>query len=375
MLTLFLFFTASNMAFAVEDPLSVPNNKIGIHILFPSELKDAANLINANGGDWGYVTIPIQAGDKDLVKWQKFMDDAVLLHVIPIIRLATEGDYFNTKVWRKPNDADIIDFANFLNSLSWPTKNRYIVVFNEVNRGDEWGGIPNPSEYAELLSYAFVVFKSRSQDFFIISSGMDNAAGNSGVSINQYDYLRAMEEAVPGIFRQIDGIASHSYPNPAFAQPPSVHTRISITSFLYEKALIESFSQKSLPVFITETGWSKAAVSSEELLASYYTTAFESVWNDNSIVAITPFLLRANTPPFNVFSFIREDGSFTHYYNALKNMNKIKGQPAYGEQVLAQSKINTSLPVKNFSNRQGFFESTTLPPGLKMLGKWLLKLE
>src|SRR5260370_15057649 len=97
-------------AFAIENPLSRTNNKIGIHILFPSELQEAARLVNANGGDWGYVTIPIQAGDKNLVKWQSFMDQAKLLHVIPIIRLATEGDYFNTAVWRKTKDEDIVDF-------------------------------------------------------------------------------------------------------------------------------------------------------------------------------------------------------------------------------------------------------------------------
>lgn len=163
-LSFFLFLP--RQSFAVEDPLKVPNNKFGIHILFPSELEDAAKLVNSNGGDWGYVTIPLQSGDRDLEKWQDFMDNALRLHVIPIIRLATEGDYFNTKVWRKPDETDVIDFANFLNSLDWPTKNRYIIVFNEVNRGDEWGGEVNPQEYANLLSYAVTVFKSKNQDFF-----------------------------------------------------------------------------------------------------------------------------------------------------------------------------------------------------------------
>src|SRR5207237_665424 len=115
-------------AFAIENPLAVPNNKIGIHILFDSELQQAAQLINSNGGDWGYITIPIQAGDRDLVKWQQFMNAAKQYHVIPILRLATEGDYFNTKVWSKPSPADIMDFANFLNSLTWPVKNRYVIV-------------------------------------------------------------------------------------------------------------------------------------------------------------------------------------------------------------------------------------------------------
>ena len=165
-------------AYAIEDPLARPNNKYGIHILFPSELQEAATLLNSNGGDWGYVTIPIQSGDRDLNKWQQFFDDCKRLHLIPLVRLATEGDYLNTAVWRRPTPADVLDFANFLNSLTWPTKNRYIIVFNEVNRGDEWGGAADPADYAQILSYAVTIFKSKSEDFFMIASSMDNSSPN-----------------------------------------------------------------------------------------------------------------------------------------------------------------------------------------------------
>src|SRR3989344_2975568 len=113
---LFKCFFFIRTAVAIENPIGVPNNKFGVHILFPEELGEAASLINSTGGDWGYVTIPIQASDKDIDKWQKFMDAARENHIIPIIRIAAEGDYFNSSVWRKPTYADIIDFANFLDS-------------------------------------------------------------------------------------------------------------------------------------------------------------------------------------------------------------------------------------------------------------------
>src|SRR4030067_1844688 len=259
-LFLIFFLSFPEKIFAV-DPLSVQNNKFGVHILFPSELKDAAKLVNSNGGDWGYVTIPIQANDKDLNKWQVFMDDAKMLHLIPIIRLATNGDYFNTKVWEKPEDENILDFANFLNSLDWPTKNRYVVIFNEVNRANEWGGSANPKEYAKILQYAVTTFKSKSDEFFILSAGLDNAAGTTKDSINEYDFMHQMNESVPGIFDQIDGIASHSYPNPGFSQPPTQISSNSIHSFKSEKQLADSLSNnKSLPVFITETGWSSSVL-------------------------------------------------------------------------------------------------------------------
>ena len=49
---------------ALYDPRTVENNKAGVHILDPSEIDSAARLVNSNGGDWGYLTIPIQPTDR-----------------------------------------------------------------------------------------------------------------------------------------------------------------------------------------------------------------------------------------------------------------------------------------------------------------------
>lgn len=364
--------------FAVENPLSVPNNKFGVHILFPQELDKAAELVNSNGGQWGYVTIPIQAGDRDLEKWQGFMDKAKELRMIPIIRLAIENDYFNTTVWRKPTFADVLDFANFLNSLNWPTKNRYIVVFNEPNRGDEWGGFASPSEYAQILSYSATTFKERSSDFFIISAGLDNAAANNSPhSINQYLFLQIMNEAIPGIFNQIDGLSSHSYPNPAFSQPPSRQNQRGVASFSFERALVKSLSKKSLPTFITETGWVQDRVP-DYIISLYYKDVFASLWNDESIVAVTPFLLQAYAGPFLPFSLVKSDGSPTAQYMTLKNLSKIKGAPILSSDpkiAASQSTPKTVLGTRSFSNHRAYLQST-FPDisAFKTLLKWLLKL-
>lgn len=350
---LFFLFLPSRTALAIENPLERPNNKMGIHILFDAELPQATKLINSSGGDWGYVIIPVQSGDKDLVKWQRFMDECKRNRVIPILRLATEGDYFNTAVWRKPKYEDIIDFANFLDSLSWPTKNRYIVVFNEVNRGDEWGGAANPAEYAELLSFAVTVFKSKSQDYFIINAGLDNAAPREGTKyMNQYDYIRGMNAAVPGIFNQIDGWSSHSYPNPGFSQAPNAFSRMGVGSFAHEKQLIKSLSNKDLPVFITETGWTTDAVSDNQI-AKYYQQTWHTIWADPSIVAITPFLLQAHGGPFQQFTLIKDDGSFTKQYEALVALPKRQGFPSINKpKVLAAtttSVANVPMETRDFS--------------------------
>lgn len=371
-----IFSQSIKRSFAIENPLSPFNNKFGIHILFTSELQKAAELINSSGGDWGYVTIPIQAGDKDILKWQEFMDTAKELHVIPILRLATEGDYFNTKVWRKPSETDIVDFANFLNSLNWPIKNRYIIVFNEVNRSDEWGGAVNVEEYAQILAYAVNVFKLKSQDFFIISAGLDNAAPQTPPQFeDEYNYLREMNTAVPGIFNQIDGFSSHSYPNPAFSAHPSISGKMKIDSFIYERTLIRSMNTKDLPVFITETGWSINAVSGDTQ-TKYYQEAFSDIWSDAGIGAITPFLLQANGS-FTEFSFLNKDGKPTIQYQAIKSLPKIRGIPVFNLKPPVSLKrqkniLSMNSSYRDFSNNSTLTKKFSLTDITTLAFRWLI---
>jgi hypothetical protein len=375
LIILIAYITFPSTLYAAENPLKVPNNKIGVHILFDNELEDASQFVNSNGGDWGYVTIPIQIGDRDLVKWQLFMDRAREHHIIPIIRLASEGDYFNTNVWQTPRSEDIVDFANFLDSLSWPTKNRYIIIFNEPNRGDEWGGTVNPEDYAKLLSFAVSVFKSKSQDYFIISAGMDNAAPDQYPAyMDEYTYLRSMQEAIPGIFNQIDGFASHAYPNPGFAQPPGYSTSRSITSFKYERSLILNYRKDEIPVFITETGWNTPTLS-DSTKAAYYLEAFDTVWSDPGIVAITPFLLKAGDGPFKGFSFLNSDNKPTEQMQLIINLPKVSGKPILSPFVLGiEKQLPIYYPQLNFSKKIINQSPYSLSEIAQETFRWMMKL-
>lgn len=326
-LTLFILCIVVRPAFAIYNPAERPNNKFGIHILFPSELASAAKLVNTTGGDWGYVTIPIQYGDRDLEKWQTFMDDCRRFHLIPIVRLSTEPYFANTSVWRKPTNFDILDFANFLDSLAWPTKNRYVLLFNEANRYDEWGGEPPaPEQYADFVVYAVDIFKSMNKDFFMIAGGLDNASPNDRIKyMDNFAYLKRMGDHNPEAFTKIDGFASHSYPNPNFAQAPS-KTKIEGTStYIYEMNVIEEYAGASKPVFITETGWN-SEVLPKETVASYLKAAMTDWSQDKNIIAVTPFILEAGGGPFNKFTFLKGE-SWTLAGEAYRNMNKIKGVP------------------------------------------------
>lgn len=361
---LVLSFFSSN-AFAVYGPTDRQNNKFGIHILFRSELEKAAKLVNSSGGDWGYVTVPIQYGDRDLERWQSFMDEARKHHLIPIIRLATESYYKDSSVWRKPTYADVLDFANFLNSLDWPVINRYVVLFNEVNRFDEWGGdSPNPEGYTDIVEYAIEVFKNRSQDFFLITAGLDNGAPNDGVKfLDNLAYLRRIGSHNAQVFAQIDGIASHSYPNPAFREPPSRNLVEGTSTYKYENQVIERFGGTRKPVFITETGWD-AAVLGEDRVASYFLQANQIWFEDEEIMAVTPFILESQNGSFDKFTFFK-NGEYTTYGKVFQSFPKKDGNPVLNQILAREDKEISFVPQKkNFRDVSVFLSDLQNSSGL-----------
>ena len=314
-----LFFSPPPI-YAISDPLSVPNNKYGIHVAELTDLKDAANLVNANGGDWGHVTLVIQDGDRNVGKWQEVFNSMRRLHLIPIIRLAThpEGD-----VWKIPQKEDAGRWADFLNTLLWPTANRYVVLFNEPNHSKEWGRSINPEEYADVaLEYANKL-KEKSPDFFLLPAGFDMSASSDGEALEASEFVRRMYQAKPEFFSVIDGWTSHSYPNPGFSSSPYATGKGTIASFQWELQFLQSIGiTKNLPVFITETGWLTRAMGNNLVLAA------SGIWTDPRIVAITPFLLNYQGYPFDTFSWKKLNSQeFYPHYELYQKLIKIKGEP------------------------------------------------
>lgn len=333
------FLLAAPPVGAIYDPLSVTNNRVGVHVLSPDELDSAAKLVNGdNQGAWGYVTVPIQATDRDREKWTRFMTKAAELKIIPIIRVATIVDGSH---WLKPADNDLIDFANFLNDLPWPTQNRYIIIFNEVNRADEFGGAVSPEDYADILTNAIDIFKRRSDKFFILPSALDNAAPNSGQFMRWDVYLTRMHARQSEIFNQIDGWNSHAYGNPGFSASPVLSGANKADSFQSDLAFLTKFTRKKLPVFITEAGWSRQNLD-DRTIATFYNHAFYNAWADREIVAVTPFLLFAGSGPFLNFSLLTKDSQPSLAYQTIQTFT-VSGLPLI-EDYSTPAPTPTSVP-------------------------------
>lgn len=314
----------------------VTNNKFGIHIISPveGEIKNAAALVNSSGGDWGYVTVVIQRNDRDLGKWQNFFNLLRRYHLIPIVRIATEpvADY-----WKKPDGEDAKDWAEFLDGLVWPVKFRYVVIYNEPNHSREWENTADPANYARVLASQIDELNNKSEDFFVLNGGFDQAAPHApSTYYSEEKFLEEMNKAVPGVFNKLDGWVSHSYPNPGFSGSPNDVGRGTIRGYEWELSVLKKLGvEHDLPVFITETGWQHAEgarrnpyLPTAQTIADYFHTAFSSVWNDSRIMAVTPFILDYPQPPFDHFSFKTLDSQFYPHYDMLASLAKKSGEPS-----------------------------------------------
>ncbi len=317
---------------AIYDPLSVPNNTYGIHVADPNDISKVRDLVNSGQGDWGYVTLVIADHERKTDVWQPVFDRMARERIIPIVRLAT---HVEGSAWVKPQIGDGQVWTDFLNSLSWPTKNRYIVLFNEPNHAKEWGGSVSPDEYAQVLMSYSNALRQTSEDFFVLPAGLDASAPNGPDTMDEVLFLKWLAAYVPDLSAYIDGWTSHSYPNPGFSGSPYARGRGTIGTFEWELGLLADLGvQKKLPVFITETGWAHNGNAgfrsrlSPESVSEYLQIASETIWKHPQIVAVTPFLYSYQDPLFAMFSWLhlttREPYPF---YRAYQQITKVKGEP------------------------------------------------
>jgi len=333
---------------------STPNNKFGMSLAQPNteQFSQVRELVNSNGGDWGYATLIIEEKDRNKEKWQGIFDNLRKLHLIPIIRLATSAEGEN---WRRPEPSDAQEWVNFLDSLNWVTKNRYITLFNEPNHGSEWGGEVDAKSYAEVSLEFAKKLKERNKDFFVMLAGMDASAPSWMPGLEDEETFLRRLSSYEDSLQYIDGLASHSYPNPGFSGSPYAMGRGTVRTYEWELTLLKELGiTKELPVFITETGWKRSAQNSEFIIQNYFQTAYQNVWlPDDRVWAVTPFVFDYQGEPFLEFSWkspsaeASEGQEFYQQYYTVQSLSKIKGEPEQIEKGWIGLKLPTDLVVQS----------------------------
>jgi hypothetical protein len=304
----------------VQATLAFESSKLGIHILSVDEIEHAKELVSLNDQEdqWNYVTIPLVLADlQNKKEWQNFFDTCQRLKIIPLVRLATT---YNSQLdmWEIPTRRNLVDQISFLSSLRWPTNQKYIIIFNEVNHAKEWGGEINPYEYARVLRFVANWAHTEQKNYVVLPAGLDLAAPSGTKTQDAFAYLTEMLKEDPEIFEVVDVWNSHSYPNPGFSSSPERYAQNSLRGYEFELNFLKQKTGRDFKVMITETGWRESPQLSR-WLSSYYAYAFEHIWSDDRILAVTPFVLKGSPGPFSGFSFLDANNQPTNQFRALKS--------------------------------------------------------
>ena len=135
---------------------------------------------------------------------------------------------------------------------------------------------------------------------------------------------------------------------PGFSGSPYAYGKGTLATFLWELDLLKSLGlKKTLPVFITETGWQHSfgkqydtRLLSPDTLSSYLTAASQSIWQNPYIAAITPFVFNYQDYPFDHFSFKKLNApDFYTHYTAYRQIPKTKGVPRQRESVRTDTQL------------------------------------
>jgi hypothetical protein len=309
---------------AVALPAIFPvhaSSKVGMHVLTPAEMKKTAELFSSVRDDKSdplYITIPFTLEDAHRLKdWQAAFDIAKQENIVPLIRLSTR---VNPEVqgWAIPKRQDILTLTKALSSLDWPQQERHVIVFNEPNHAGEWGGTLDPKSFAEMTEFTIDWLHTENANYVVMPAALDLAASNTASTKEALSYWRQALEHRPEIIAKIDAWNSHSYPNPGFMAAAQRSGQNSLRGYQNELAFLNHYTQRKLPIYITETGWLDRV--SYSRLQANYDYAMRYIWSDEQIVAVTPFVLAGSPGPFAEFSFINEKGEPTNHWQALSQV-------------------------------------------------------
>jgi hypothetical protein len=297
LLTLLTALGAPSRAASPPPRPEPPPSRFGVHMLLSEGVtpwparawREHLGLAAEALGPGGYVVQVLSDGNRDPARWQSFMAGARRNGLRPIVRLATRYDR-KARQWRAPRfdrtratyHRVAADYRRFLDGLRWPPGERVVIVGNEPNRGDEWGGRPDPAAYARYLRD--VAAELRPAGYTVLNGALDpyapntNGARVAGVRyLDAESFLDGMRRAEPSFHTWIDGWASHAYPQGPFAAPPGEQSfkidllngaenpdrlvpapgvvNRGVNSYGFELQKLASYGAAPLPVWITETGW------------------------------------------------------------------------------------------------------------------------
>jgi hypothetical protein len=321
-----------------QGPL--PNNIVGLNVARlhqPIYVWATSDAVNANGGDWGYITVVWTIEDRDArnaeYNFQQFLDRCFEHHVQPIVRVGTRFSRSNRPgnsppgskgaegTWSRPDWDEPKRWRTFFEQATWPTRHAWIIVGNEPNLGREWGGAVDAAGYARYLAHFLDTFQDAPR-FDVVSGALDISNHTALPEMQDaLEFLDLMGETVPGIFARLPAWASNPY-RVVSGGPGARYTHLA-----YE-AEFDRIGRE-MPVLITEAGHLETG--DEHEIAQFYAEAFRDWMADPKVVAATPLFWHPDRNEFWMFE-LDSKNRFVYKsptYELLRRLPRVAGSPEY----------------------------------------------
>jgi hypothetical protein len=304
---------------------STPNNIVGLNLARlhqPRYVWAAADVVNANGGAWGYVTVLLTNADRDDdladFQLQQLLDRCFESKLQPIVRVGTRFDA-NTGDWDRPTLDDPSLWRMLFERVRWPNRTVWIVPANEPNLGREWGGRVDVVSYARYLEHFLDVFAD--SDRFRVVNGPLNLSNESKLPEMEdaFEFLGDLEATSPGLMARLPAWASNAY------QVNGLGPGLRYTHRGYQAEL--DAIGRDMPVLITETGVFRSRNQDDE--ARFFSQAYRDWQADPRVIAATPLLWDPDLDDHWLFSFAA-DGTVvgsSATYQRLRELPRVAGSP------------------------------------------------
>ena len=269
--------------------------------------------------------------------WVHFVNAAYDRGLIPVVRLqgVHGGSY-----WVKPQPDPSGGYATIAQAYKrvvagLPRRDNqplYVEVWNEPNLSGEWGGKPEPTEYARFLVDVSAALRSLNDARIVILNG----ALSPGGDYNNLAFIDAMA-AVPGALQAFDVWATHPYPG---NHPPeynnhdgsALYRDMTIDSYLLELDRLAAHGRTGLRVLLTETGYAFGAYDfgfegfpqmSEDRRADYMKRAWRDYWSRwPEVLGVCPYELVDPQGNWWVWDWLYANGGHRAQFDAVASLDK-----------------------------------------------------
>ena len=343
------------------DGSGPPTNRFGIGLVGPGNT-DQWNWTVDLTGYGGHIKLIFPGIDLNTTgpdaSWVTAVSECYARELVPVIRL---GPHWGDRhVRNMSDDASRTTFTNIAARYrqvveglplraGWPI---WLEIHNEPNLCYEWEcypaeAPPHPNAQAGWMHYSDIAHEYAyflrdvanalhaigDPRIMVINGGLAPGmtetceCGGSGTTggLTAVGFIQEMQNAVSNIWTLLDGWASHSYPSEGqgwgFFRPYSQ----AMTGLLWFETELNTIGV-SLPVFITETGWTIShpdcpggVCGSRQDVADWTVSAYNNPWLSHAdIAAVMPFMLQDGA--WDNFAWIDTGGNAYPVYNDVRQL-------------------------------------------------------